>query len=118
VHRAAFHTGDALGDADHHPWLEHLAASDDFANEVAQHGLGHNIVRDHTVSHGPGDLDALWRTADHIARLLPDGDDLVIPDRDGHDGWLAQHDAPSAHIYQDIDRAQVNADESFEHDGS
>ena len=83
---------------------------DDFADEVAQHRFGDQVVGDDAVAHRPADDDAAGRAAEHLPRVRADGHDAVVGRRVGDDRRLVEHDAAAFDIDQHVGRAEVDAD--------
>ena len=100
----------ARGDADHHLRLEQPEPMPDLVDDVAQHRLGDQVVGDHAVAHRPDGPDVAGGAPDHLARLLADGDELVVVLADGDDARLVEHHALALDVHQDVGGAEVDAD--------
>ena len=109
-HRPALHAGHPAGDGDHHLRLPHPEPPADLGDEVAQHGLGDHVVRDHPAAHGADDLDAARGPPQHLAGLVAHGLDPVVVGGDGDHRGLVDHDPLALHEDEDVRRAQVDTD--------
>src|SRR5207249_10355740 len=97
---------------------EQRVFSNDFADEVAQHRLGDQVVGDDAVTHGSADDDAAWRAAQHLARVRADGDNAVVGSRVGHHRWLVEHNAAAHDVDDHVGCAQIDADVLRKHDAA
>ena len=76
---------------------------------MLEHRLRDYVIRDDAVLHRPNGRDVAGRAADHLAGFLSDGHDaVVVADRD--DGRFLDDDAAALDVYEDVGRAQVDAD--------
>src|SRR5438093_10577728 len=112
---ALLDAGDAGGHADHDLRLDEGDAADDAGDEVAEHGLGGDVVGDDALAHGADHLDGAGGAAEHGAGLLADGDDGVVALGDGDDGGFVDDDAAAFDIDEAVGGAEVYADALTEH---
>src|SRR5436190_12761922 len=112
---ALLDAGDAGGHADHDLGPDEGDAADDAGDEVAEHGLGGDIVGDDALAHRADDLDGAGGAAEHVARFLADGDDGVVALGDGDDGGFVDDDAAALHVDEAVGGAEVYADALTEH---
>src|SRR5207249_10986340 len=103
------------GQADQGLGLDDWDAADDAGDEVAEHGLGGDVVGDDALAHRSDDLDGAWRTAEHVAGLLADSDDGVVALGDGDDRGFVDDDAAAFDVDEDVGGAEVYADALTEH---
>src|SRR5947208_1579701 len=112
---ALLDAGDAGGHADHDLGPDEGDAADDAGDEVAEHGLGGDVVGDDALAHRADDLDGAGGAAEHVARFLADGDDGVVALGDGDDGGLVDDDAAALDVDEAVGGAEVYADALTEH---
>src|SRR6266550_1384600 len=119
LHRAAFDARHAGRNADHELGADELDASRHLVDEVLEHALGDDVVRDHSVAHWTERGDGAGGTAEHEPRLLADRDDpgpvrpILLRERD--DGWLGEDDPLPTDVHDDVGGAEVDADLAGEH---
>ena len=109
LHRPPLHPRGPHRRADDHLRLDEGEAPHRLGDEVAQHGLGGQVVGDDPVAHGPDDLDGLGRPPLHLGRLVAHGHDAVAVAGHRHDGRLVDDDAPAPHVDENVGGAQVHA---------
>src|SRR5947208_2115059 len=112
---ALLDAGDAGGHADHDLGPDEGDAADDAGDEVAEHGLGGDVVGDDALAHRADDLDGAGGAAEHVAGFLADGDERVVALGDGDDGGLVDDDAAALDVDEAVGGAEVYADALTEH---
>ena len=80
-----FHGRDTRWHRNHDLWPEHPITASRSLDEVAQHGLGNEVISNHAVLQGTHDPQAPRRAADHFAGRVPDSLDPTVPCRHSDD---------------------------------
>src|SRR2546425_9389263 len=75
LYRAALDARHSRGDADHQLGMEDAYAAARLVDEVLEHVLGDDVIRDHAVAHRTERGDRSGGATEHQARLLADRDD-------------------------------------------
>jgi len=76
---------------------------------MTDHLLGQLKVGDDAVLEGTDGDDLARCTADHLARLVAESDDLLGAFADGDDGWLVENHIPAAHKDQGIGCTEIDS---------
>jgi hypothetical protein len=79
-------------------------------DEVVEHPLGHLEIGDDAVLHRPDGGDVAGGPAQHLLGGAPDGLHLVRDPVDGHDGRLADDDAPPFRENERVGRPEIDGE--------
>ena len=115
AHGALLDAGHADRDADHHLRPHDAEPAQHAPDEVAQHGLGDQVIGDHAVAHRPDHLDAAGMPADHRSRVVTDGHHSVVALGDGDDGGLVEDNAAAALVDEHVGGPEVDPNALVEH---
>ena len=77
-------------------------------DEVTEHRFGHPIIRDRAITKRLRGDDSIRRPTEHFLGLVPDGQYLVLRERNGHHRWLVDNNPLPRHEYQGIGRPKID----------
>ena len=84
--------------------------ADGLEDKALKHEADQLVIGDGTLAQGADGQDIAWRASDHTLGFVTKGKNIAAVAIDGHHGGLAQNDALSLHIDQDLRSAQINPD--------
>ena len=84
--------------------------ADGLEHKALKHEADQLVIGDCALAQGTDGQDIARRATDHALGLIAKGKNIAAVTIDGHHGRLAQNDALSLHIDQDLRSAQINPD--------
>ena len=108
--RALFHLVDGSGQSQNGAGAGKHMLADGLEHKALKHEADQLVIGDGTLAQGADGQDIARRASDHTLGLVTKGKNIAAVAIDGHHGGLAQNDALSLHIDQDLRSAQINPD--------
>src|SRR6266850_2499979 len=113
LHGAALDARHARRDADHELGVEDTHSTADLVDEVLEHVLGDDVVGDDAVTHRLLRGDVPRGAPQHQTRFLANRDDArprrSVVVREGDHRRLGEDDPLTAHVHDDVGRAEIDA---------